>query len=462
MKTNKYARLMILLFLIIGLNAFLMLNNSNNSILSINEAYSQQSEHTDHDGRNDEDENEIDDDGHDDHVGHDEDEAGHEEHSGHDSDEFGDDDHAEHNDEDEHADHGEDEGQVEFTAELMDEFGIQLATAASGTLYNQIEVQGEIVTNPETIYHIVPRVSGVVRDVKKKLGEFVSKDDLLGIIESRELAILKSAFLVANERYDLTDINLKREEELWRKKISAEQDYLAAKQARAQSLIELHSAEQQLHAVGFSQSYVDDLPNQPDSLLTQFEFRAPINGQIIEKHFSLGEFIKEETPVLTIADLSSVWIYLTIYQKDLPQILVGQDVQISLPVGSQTIEGEISYISPIVDEHTRTAQALVVIDNTDGQWRPGLFVNGFVKLDEINVSVYVPKTAIQRIENDQVVFVKNPDGFGPQVIQIGMSDKNGVQVLSGLKPGQTYVSDGGFALKAEMDKEAFSDDGHAH
>lgn len=412
MKRNKYTSIMFMIFLIICLSTLLIVDKRKQSVFSVKEAVAQE---------------------------HNDEEAGL----------------------DEHDNQGEEEDRIEFTPEVMDEFGIKLGIAGSGTLFNQIEVQGEIVTNPETIYHLVPRVSGVVREVKKTLGEFVTEGDLVAVLESRELALLKSTFLAAKERFDLKDIIFKREEDLWKKKITAEQDYLEAKQARAESLIEIHSAEQQLHAVGFSQQDVDSLPMQPDTVLTNFEFRAPMSGQIIEKHLSLGEFIKEESPVLTIANLSTVWVHLTIYQKDLPLIRVGQHVQISFPVGTQTIESTISYISPIVDEQTRTAQALVVIDNTDGLWRPGLFVNGFVKLEEYNVPVYVPKTAIQRIANDQVIFVKTADGFEPQVIQMGKSDRNEVEVLSGLQAGQTYVSEGGFVFKAEMEKEAFAHSGHA-
>lgn len=491
MKMNKPTLLFLFISLAFGINASFLFN-SNVDFFPVDEAYSQVTEHDEHNHEEHADHNEVDghdhaedgehdhsehagDIGLDEHANHEEDKSGHDEHADHDEIGHDDDDeegheghgHKEHADNievDSHAghDHSEEESSIEFTAEIMDEFGIKLANVGSGTLFNQIEVQGEITTNPETIYHIVPRVSGVVKEVQKKLGEFVEKDELLAVLESRELALLKSAYLAAKEKFDLSDINFKREEELWKKKISAEQDYLAAKQMRAESLIQLHSAEQQLHAVGFSQEYVDNLPNQPDTLLTHFEFRAPIYGQIIEKHLSLGEFIKEENPVLTIADLSTVWINLTIYQKDLLFIRVGQHVEISLPISSQSIEGKISYISPIVDEHTRTTKALVVVDNSNGLWKPGLFINGSVKLEKTPVPVYVPKTSIQRIENDQVVFVKTTEGFEPQVIQTGRSDSNGVEVIRGLKKGQTYVSEGGFAIKAEMDKEAFAHSGHAH
>lgn len=195
--------------------------------------------------------------------------------------------------------------------------------------------------------------------------------------------------------------------------------------------------------------------------LSPYEIKSLIAGTVIDMHMTLGEAISDSDHKITIADLRKVWANLNVYQKDLNNIRVGQKVTISAGLGTKEIDGKISYISPVVNEKTRTAIARVVLDNRDNFWRPGLFVNGKVIIGDETVSVYVPKTALENFENRTVVFVKHKEGFEPQPVTIGRSNTKTVEIIAGLKPGQNYVSKGGFTLKAELQKEAFGD-GHGH
>lgn len=195
--------------------------------------------------------------------------------------------------------------------------------------------------------------------------------------------------------------------------------------------------------------------------LSPYEIKSMIDGQVIDMHLTHGEVISDSDHKITIADLSKVWANLNVYQKDLNNIRVGQKVTISAKLGTKEVEGKISYISPVVNEKTRTAIARVVLDNHDDLWRPGIFINGKVIVGNETVSVYVPKTALENFENRTVVFVKHQEGFEPQPVTIGRSNTKAVEIIAGLKPGQNYVSKGGFNLKAELQKEAFGD-GHGH
>ena len=140
--------------------------------------------------------------------------------------------------------HTGDEKAIRLTEAQRKEFGIELATAGSGPLKVEIELPGEIVPNADRVAHVVPRVPGVVREVRKVLGDHVRKGEILLVLDSKELADNKAAFLSAREKLDLAQSNFDREEDLWKKKISATQDYLQAKQALTEARIELRSAEQ--------------------------------------------------------------------------------------------------------------------------------------------------------------------------------------------------------------------------
>jgi cobalt-zinc-cadmium efflux system membrane fusion protein len=360
----------------------------------------------------------------------------------------------------EHDEHGE-KGVVRLGDAELKEFDIEIGTAGPGNLKVHVSLPGEVVVNADRLAHIVPRVSGVVREVRKGLGDRVRKGDVMAVLESRDLADAKAAFLNATEKHALARANFAREEDLWKKRISPEQDYLQAKQALAEVGIELRSAEQKLHALGFSDAYLAQLPSQPDMSYTRFEIVAPFEGTVIEKHLSLGETRKDDAEVFVIADLSSVWVNLSVYQKDMPYIRKGQPVVVSAGHGIPDRSGVISYIGPLVGEQTRTAVARVVLTNAGGNLRPGLFVTGLITVDSVPVPLLVPRTAVQTVEDKPSVFVKTGGGFVLQPVTIGRSNETHVEITSGLAPGARYASSGAFTLKAQLSKGAFGDD-HGH
>ena len=378
-----------------------------------------------------------------DHSTHQEEQDGHEEGGGHDDNE----------------EHGEDV--VSLSAAELKEFGIELAIASTGPLDQYAELPGEIVLNADRLAHVAPRIVGIVREAKKSLGDSVKAGDVMAVIESRELADAKADYLAASERRNLAGANFKREERLWEKKVTSEQEYLDARQGLAEARIELNSAKQKLHALGFSDTYLKKLPRHPDATYTRYEIRAPFAGTIIEKHLTLGESVNEDSETFTIADLSSVWVDINVYQKDLAQIRKGQTVVIQVGHGIPEETGEIAWVGPLVGEATRTAKARVVLANPDGTLRPGLFVTAQVAVANTPAGIVVPKSALQTVEDRTVVFVQDEDGFEPRPVQTGRESATQVEILSGLEAGQSFVSKGAFTLKAQLSKGAFGD-GHNH
>jgi cobalt-zinc-cadmium efflux system membrane fusion protein len=190
--------------------------------------------------------------------------------------------------------------------------------------------------------------------------------------------------------------------------------------------------------------------------------RAPFDGVVIQKHLALGEKI-DDADAFTIADLSKVWVDLSVYQKDLPFVKKGQHVYISVGYGIPPADGVISHVSSIVDETTRTCLARVVLDNEQGRYRPGLFVAAEVKVSSFDIPVLVPGKAVMQIEGKSCVFVVTDKGLKQTFVKTGRSSRTQVEIVSGLKAGQRYVTTGAFQLKAKiitsgMDAHA----GHGH
>jgi len=360
-------------------------------------------------------------------------------------------------DEDEH----EEGGAISLTDAELDEFGIEVKKAAPGLFETFVDLPGEIVINSDRQAHVVPRVPGIVGEVHKRLGDPVKTNEVMAVLESRDLADAKAEFLASLERFDFAEVFFKREENLWEKKISSEQEYLDARQILVEARINLRSAEQKLHALGFSETYLKQLPDHPDQSYTRYEIKAPFDGVVIQKHISFGEALGDDAEAFVIADLSSVWVDINIYQKDLVKIHTGQKVVIDIGHGVDSAHSTLSYVGPLVGEETRTALARAVLQNPLGQLRPGMFITARVATDSTEVPLMVPKTALQTLEGKTVVFVQDEDGFEARPVTIGRDNGLHVVIENGLQSGERYVSKGAFTLKAQLSKGAFGD-GHNH
>ena len=200
-----------------------------------------------------------------------------------------------------------------------------------------------------------------------------------------------------------------------------------------------------------------------DERLAWYPLRAPFDAMVIEKHITLGEKLAGDTSAYTVADLSTVWLDLSVYQKDLPLVKAGQQVKLDIGPAIGKIEGKISYVGPIVGERTRTAPARVVLDNTSGVLRPGTFVTADVLVDKATAKVVVPKDIIQDINDKPAVFVKCDHGFESRTVTLGRANDVSVEIVSGLRPGEQIVMKNSFRLKAELQKVAGgAHAGHAH
>jgi len=196
--------------------------------------------------------------------------------------------------------------------------------------------------------------------------------------------------------------------------------------------------------------------------LTTYEVQSLIDGTIIEMHMTQGELIGNELHAFVIADLNKVWAIFNIYQKDIGKIRVGQQSLISIGAKDVQETGTISYVSPIVNERTRTAAGRVILNNHSGKWMPGMFVTAKVFISEKKFPLVIEKTALQFIDDKLVVFVKGEDGaFHPNEVKTGTENDDAIEIISGLKVGDQYAAKNSFILKSEILKESFGG-GHVH
>lgn len=345
------------------------------------------------------------------------------------------------------------EGRVEIPDAMLKSMGIEILTAGPAIIKPKLKLPGEVIFNEHTIVRVVPRVPGMVTAVYGHHGQQVKKGEVLAVIESPMLADLRSQYFVARKRLALAKTTYEREKQLWEEKITAKQEFLLAEELWNEAQIALELAATKLRALG-----VQPEANHLKADFTHYEIRSPISGIIIAKAIVLGEALKEDREIYTIADVSTVWTAVTVYPKDLNVIRIGQKAAVKAAAFDVESEGTVTYISTLIGGQTRTATARVELDNTEGKWRPGMFVNAELVAEEIEVPVAVSMTAIQTFRDWSVVFGRYDQYFEVRPLELGRSDGEMVEVLHGVAEGERYAGGNSFALKAELGKAGATHD----
>jgi cobalt-zinc-cadmium efflux system membrane fusion protein len=354
----------------------------------------------------------------------------------------------------EHEDGEHEEGHVKLSPEALKNARLEVRKAGPAKIAVTLSLPGELTLNADAVAHVTPRVAGTVREVRTTLGDVVKKGDVLAILDSRDLAEMQREVSAARERLMLAENGLARQETLFKEKIGAEKDYIAAKQAVAEARIEWSGASQKLAASAGS-----------GARGAAYALIAPLDGTVVEKHANVGEVMKEDTQAFTVADLTHVWVDVTVYAKDLPRVAAGQRARVRAEGIEAPVEGSISYLGAIVGEQTRSAHARIVLTNPGAAWRPGLFVTAEVAIDEADVPIAVEDGAIQSVEGKDVVFVQEGDAFEARPVTLGRSGvgRDGapamMEIIDGIAAGDLYVAQNSFLLKAELGK---SEAGHEH
>lgn len=364
----------------------------------------------------------------------------------------------------EHDEHQAHEDAVELSAEAIREYGIATAEATGGQLESVLTLPGEIALNTDRVAHIVPRVGGLVRAVRKTLGDTVTAGEVLAVLESRELAEAKTADLSAEARLKLAEGQFKRIQGLQEQKLSSEQQYQEALHALEEARIVHRETIARLHALGLTHEQVSSLPDQDDADFSRYELKAPFAATVVDKHAALGELHGSGSELFVLADLSTVWVDVAVYPRDAARVQVGAKLRVLADVGAadcapMAAEGTIHYVSPIMRESTRTGLARAEIANTSGCWRPGLFVTVEIVAGQEAARVLVPSDCIQTVDGGPVIFVAHEGKFEARPVTLGRSGLAQTEIKAGLEPGEQYITQGAVYLKAELSKGA---GGHEH
>ncbi len=364
---------------------------------------------------------------------------------------------------------GHEEGVVQLAGAKAAAAGIETIAISLTSLPAQLATTGQVDFNQDRLAHVSPRIPGRVHEARARLGQQVRRGEILAILDSIELGRAKADYLQARAREQLTRENFNREEELYADRISSQKEMLSAKAAHIEVEAELRSAEETLRLYGLSDEEVAAVTYEnPGRSL--FPIRAPLSGKIVEKHVTVGELVTPERNLFSLADLSQVWVWIDIYERDLQQVHVDDGVEVRVDAFPDLeFGGTVSYLSDRVDPDTRRVRARIDVENPENRLRPGMFAQ--VQLTDPHEGdgggargpvLVIPEDALQRDGDSTIVFVDLGNGqYERREIKVGRKAGASIEVTEGLTPGEIIVSAGAFFLKSELAKDELGE-GHAH
>lgn len=341
------------------------------------------------------------------------------------------------------------EARVQITDKQLKLNSIEVLTAGPASIKNVLNLQGEIKLNADKSVHVVSRVGGIVESVGVNAGDKVRKGQVLASISSQIIADMRSDLLAAQKRMDLASSTYVREKQLWEEKISAQQDYLQAQHDLQEAEINAQRLQQKLNAIGAGAN---------SKGLTRYEIRSPIDGVVTNKQISQGQVVNEIDSLYEISDLSTVWMEMMIYAKDINTVKVGQKVTIKATAFEVQATGDISYVGALVGEQSRTVMARVLLINANNTWLPGLPVNIELVSDEVKVPLAVSIEGLQTLRDWSVVFGRYGEYFEARPLVLGRRDDKYVEVLEGIQAGDRYAAGNSFLIKADIGKAGASHD----
>ena len=357
------------------------------------------------------------------------------------------------------------EGLVELSPAKLEAVEISTALAEYRLLRPQLETTGQVDYEQSLRAHVSPRISGRVIGVEADLGEEVLRGRTLVIIDSVELGEAKARYLAARSRESVTRETYEREQSLYEDRITSQREMLDAKADFLEAEAVRQSARETLRLFGLSRARIDGL-EAGDLSASSLPVRAPIAGRIVERHVTMGELVSPSDNLFTIADLSNVWIWIDVFERDLAKVHEGDAVEVRVDAYAERVfAGEVSYLSPEVATETRTVRARIDAANPERLLRPGMFAS--VRLSDPHASdgtesLAVPAAAVVRSEEQEVVFVPLGEGqYAARAVEIGRREGEWVEILSGLEPGMEVVIEGSFILKSELSRDELGgDDDH--
>ena len=349
----------------------------------------------------------------------------------------------------EHAgeEHTAEDGTLVVDAEVLRDLKLTTFPAELRPGGEGVTALGELKVNEQAYAEVgTPIPARLVRLVASP-GQFVRRGQPLAELQSVELGQARAQRTAAQARLALARTTLERKRGLAAERIVSRGELQRAEAAATEAEADLRAAEAAVDALGVGSSGA--------SGQSGFSLLAPISGTVLERTAVQGQTADPSRSLFRIGDLSRLWLVVQAPERDAVQVRTGSPAEIVLAaLPGQKLRGTVDWIGREVDAHSRTVPVRLILPNQDGRLKPGMFATAWIRTGgEGEQVVAVPATALQRMDNQWVVFLSRGGGkFEVRPVERGRDLGNEVAILSGLKPGEPVVVEGAFVLRAEAEK----------
>jgi cobalt-zinc-cadmium efflux system membrane fusion protein len=349
-------------------------------------------------------------------------------------------------------------GVVRVPAKLVEGGLLKRAGVSRRRVEAPIALTGEVRFDERKVAHVSPRVEGAVRKVHASLGERVRRGQPIVELESVQLGEAESELLAAQAALRLARSSLDRQEQLRKEQISSEKEYLAARQEHEAAQIRARTAREKLARLGVASADLERLASaggaSGDGSLV---VRAPADGIVLEMHAVPGELVKPEESIVTLGDVSSMWVWADLHEHQLGRVLDAQRAgklraEVSVKAfPDASFPGTVDFVGPTMDERTRTVKVRVAAANPEAKLRAGMFASVRLFLPGDDEALAVPRAAVLSDEGRSFVFVHHEgDYWIRRPVEPGRRWVDWVEVKDGLSGSETVAADGSFLLKSDV------------
>ncbi len=316
-----------------------------------------------------------------------------------------------------------------------DEGPVRYVKVLQQTVPETLDLAARVQPDPTKVVRIFPPASGRVVAIEVKPGDHVRRGQTVAILSSSDVASARSDFTKANIEAERATRAMERQKVLFEHGAAAQKDYIDARAQADAAGAELARAKERLELLNVSPSATTD----------RVTLVSPASGVVLDVSAAPGEFSKSlesANPLITVADLSTVWIVGDVYEKDVAKVGLGEQVTVTLQAyPGQHCASHIASLSGALDPTTRTLKVRVVLPNPDQRLKPEMFGTIHVKAGT-HQSLVVPAAAIIREGNATTVFVNNAGKPEQRTVTIGQAVDGDVEILSGLRAGDEVAADG--------------------
>lgn len=339
---------------------------------------------------------------------------------------------------------------VQLTPEALSHLSLEYVVAKELALEPTLKVSAELMPVPDRHAEVGTLVSGRIAQVHVNVGDSVEADTPLLDVDSPEVGGARAEFIKASAELDVARATAAREEQLLEQRATSKREVEIAQGALKTARARFSAAQALLATLGAS----GRLQNAPEKA-ARVVLTSPVAGTVVARDAHVGRAVEPGGTLIEVVDLSELWLLADVYERDLRLVAKGQDVQVNVQAYPDTsFSGVVDLIEGTIDERTRAAKVRVVLPNSDGRLRPGMFATARISGThdhEPQRTLAIPASSVQTIDDHRAVFVRLGDGlFELRRVHTGERAGNQVEVLNGIAPGDEVVADGSFLLKGQL------------